>query len=272
MADSFLSGFIEVFQQLDKPPTCGSHGPRSLSSYVAKQQEAGRARKNRRCWPFVAKQHNCMQFVLITYRVCRPPGRSRQSPIQRRRSQGLFGHCSARRSLTTWAQIPGVKFCSGDPRVFTHCVVDISKGLDGVPLTTEVFTDPVETLSPFSRPFCLRGLQLFDCLVVTLALFVEFRASQHGEQVVRPRERRGVHHGATNQHCYARHYLRISAGMSPCLISMSLVAMARATSTTTMPTSRSLKSSFEGLPSIASLPSRAYPAASQRLLRSGIAR
>ena len=34
--------------------------------------------------------------------------------------------------------------------------------------------------------------------------------------------------------------------MSPCLISMSLVAMARATSTTTMPTSRGVKSSFGG--------------------------
>ena len=119
-------------------------------------------------------------------------------------------------------------------------------------LTTEVLTYLVETLSPFSRPLCLRGLQLFDCLVVTLVLFVEVRASQHGEQVVLSRERKGVHHGATNEHCYARHYFRISAGMSPCLISMSLVAMARATSTTTMPTSRGVKSSFGGLPPIAS--------------------
>ena len=117
------------------------------------------------------------------------------------------------------------------------------------------------SLSPFSRPFCLRSLQLFDCLVVTLALFIEVRAFQHGEQVVRPQECQGVHHGATNKHCYARHYFRISAGMSPCLISMSLVAMARATSTTTMPTSRGVKSSFGGLPPIAILPSRAYPAA-----------
>ena len=137
----------------------------------------------------------------------------------------------------------GVKFCSGDSRVFAHCVVDISNGLDGVPLTTEALTYPVEALSPFSRLFCLRGLQLFDCLVVTLALFVEVRASQHGEQVVRPRERQGVHQGSTNEHCYARHYFRISAGMSPCLISMSLVAMARA-----MPTSRGVKSSFGGYP------------------------
>ena len=136
---------------------------------IAKQQEA---RKNRRCLP----------LVTITLRVCRPPGRSWQSPIQRRRSHGLFGHCSARRSLTTWARVPGVKFCSGDPRVFAYCVVDISKGLDGVPLTMEVLTYPVETLSPFSRPFCLRGLQLFDCLVVTLALFVEVRVSQHGDR------------------------------------------------------------------------------------------
>ena len=130
-----------------------------------------------------------------------------------------------------------------------------------MPLTTEVLTYPVEALSPFSRPFCLRSGQLFDCFVVTLALFVEVRASKHGEQVFRPRECQGVHHGATNTHCYARHCFRISAGMSPRLISTSLVAMARATSTTTIPTSRGVKSSFEGLPPNAILPSRAYPAA-----------
>ena len=115
-----------------------------------------------------------------------------------------------------------------------------------MPLTTEVLTYLVEALSPFSRPFCLRSLQLFDCLVVTLTLFIEVRASQHAEQVVRPRECQGVHHGATNKHCYARHYFRLSAGMSPCLISMSLVAMARVTSNTTMPRSRGVKSSFGG--------------------------
>ena len=36
-AESYLSGSIEVFQQPDKPPTCGSHGPRSLSSYRNKR-------------------------------------------------------------------------------------------------------------------------------------------------------------------------------------------------------------------------------------------
>ena len=57
-ADSFLSGTIEVFQQPDEPPTCGSHGPRCLSSCVVlccevtsrKQQEDGRARKKSMLW------------------------------------------------------------------------------------------------------------------------------------------------------------------------------------------------------------------------------
>ena len=150
-------------------------------------------------------------------------------------------------SLATARQVevrqPGLRsqgglFFSVDPRVFAHCVADIPKGLDGVPLTMEIFTYPVETLSPFSRPFCLRGLCLFDSFIVTLALFVEARAPQHGEEPVAPQECQGVHHGVTNKQRYARHYFRISAGMSPCLISTSLIAMARATSTTTMPTSR----------------------------------
>ena len=94
-----------------------------------------------------------------------------------------------------------------------------------------------------SRLFCLYGLLLFDCLVVTLALPVLVRASQHGHQVIRPRKRQGIHQGATNENCYARHYFRISAGISPCLLNMSLVAMARAT---TVPTSRDVKSSFGG--------------------------
>ena len=54
------SRVCEVFRQLDKPPTCGSQGPRSLSSYVASKQEACRARKNRRCWPI-----HCMRFFKL---------------------------------------------------------------------------------------------------------------------------------------------------------------------------------------------------------------
>ena len=75
----------------------------------------------------------------------------------------------------------GDKFCSRHPRVFAHCVVDVPKGLDGMPLTTEFLTYPVETLTSFLRSFSQRGLQLFDCLV---------RASQHGGQVVRPKNAR----------------------------------------------------------------------------------
>ena len=148
-----------------------------------------------------------------------------------------------------------------------YCVVDISKGLDGVPLTAEVLAYPVETLSPFSRPFCLCGPQLFDCLVVTFALFVEVRASQHGEQIVRPRKRQGIHQGATNEHCYASHYFRISAGMSPCLINMSLDPMARATST-----SRGVKSIFGGYPQSPSYQAGYIPQQGQRRPCCGIAR
>ena len=127
-----------------------------------------------------------------------------------------------------------------------------------MPLATEDLLYPVEALSPFSRPFCLRGLQL--------VLFVEVRASQHGEQILRSRKRQGVHDGATNKHCYARHYFRISAGMSPCLISMPLVAMARATSTMTMPTSRGVKSRF-GYAQSPSCQAGHIPLRGQRLLR-----
>lgn len=121
---------------------------------------------------------------------------------------------------------------------------NISKCLDGVPLVAEVLTKPVETVSPCSRLFCPRGLELIDCFIVMLVLFVEARVIQHGEKLVAPLESQGVHHGATNEHCYARKYFRISAGMSPCLISMSLVAIANWTSTTTMSTSRDVKYSF----------------------------
>ena len=52
----------------------------------------------------------------------------------------------------------GIKLFTGDPPVLANCVVSIPKCLDGVPLTAEVVTYPVATLSPFSRPICLRGL------------------------------------------------------------------------------------------------------------------
>ena len=86
-----------------------------------------------------------------------------------------------------------------------------------MPLTTEVLTYPVETLSPFSRPFCLRGMQLFDCLVVTLALFVEARAWRTGSSTPRTSGRSpGRHQRALlcspllqdiswNEHVFGRH-------------------------------------------------------------------
>ena len=57
-----------------------------------------------------------------------------------------------------WLMSQGIMLFSSDPPVLADCVVNIPKCLDGVPLTAEVLTHPVETLSPFSRPFCQRGL------------------------------------------------------------------------------------------------------------------
>ena len=63
------------------------------------------------------------------------------------------------------------------------------------------------------------------------------------------------------RYCHACHYFTISGGNSPCLIRAYLVAMARATSNITMPTSRGMRSSLGVLSPIAILPSRAYPIA-----------
>ena len=87
------------------------------------------------------------------------------------------------------------------------------------------------------------------------------------------RECQSVHHGAINKHCYARHYFRISAGMSPCLISMPLVAMARTTSTTTMLYVAGRKVKLHvGYPQSPSCQVGHIPLRGQRLLRCGIAR
>ena len=65
---------------------------------------------------------------------------------------------------------------------------------------------------------------------------------------------RGRHREAS-QHLQCCYFI-ISARMNPCLISMSLVAMARATSTTTIPTSRAVKSNLGGAPPMTILLSR----------------
>ena len=121
------------------------------------------------------------------------------------------------------------------------------KGLDGVPLAAKFLTDPVQALCPFSEPFFLRDLELFNCFIMVLTFFVETGVLQHRQQKIRPRGRQCVHQGASVKHSFAGyHYFFISAGIMPCLISMSLVAMARATSTATMPTSQGVKSSVLG--------------------------
>ena len=60
--------------------------------------------------------------------------------------------------------------------------------------------------------------------------------------------------------------------MIPCLISRSLVPMARATSSTTMPMLRGVKSSFGGLPPSPSCQTGRIPWPSPRLRRCGRAR
>ena len=154
----------------------------------------------------------------------------------------------------------GVEVVPGDLRIFLHCSVNIPERLYNMTLPAKFLIDKVEALGPFPGQWRLRGLQLLDCFIVTLALFVDARASapQHREYVVRSREHKGVNQGAPNDNCDACHHF-ISAGMIPCLFSRSLVPMARSTSSTTMPTSRGVGSSSGVLPPIAILPSRAYP-------------
>ena len=66
-ADSFLSGFIEVFYQPDKPPKYGGHGPRSLASCGVslrsnKQQVDGRARKKMLWIADAGRSATCIYF------------------------------------------------------------------------------------------------------------------------------------------------------------------------------------------------------------------
>ena len=203
-------------------------------------------------------------FYLEVYRLlCR----SRPFPRQRRRSDLLVSLAPARH-VEVWQlrlRSQGVKFFPVT-REYSRIASSTSRKVwTASPRWRRLSLIQSRRSVRFRDHSACAACSCFDCLVVTLALFVEVRASQHGEQVVRPRKRKGIHQGihqgATNEHCYARHYFRISAGMSPRLLSISLVAMARATPTTTMPTSRGVKSSFGGLPPIAISPSRAYPAA-----------
>ena len=64
----------------------------------------------------------------------------------------------------------GVKLFSGDPPVLADCVVNIPN------LSSRDTQSVFETILP-ARPVAVR-----HCFIVTLALFVEARALQHGEE------------------------------------------------------------------------------------------
>ena len=130
-----------------------------------------------------------------------------------------------------------------------------------MPLTAEVLTYPVETLSPFfetilsARPVAVRLLYLDACVLHRGQRSSGWRTGSSTPRL--PVRSPGRHDRAL----LCSPLLQDIGWNDALLISMSLVAMARATSTTAMPTSRGVKSSFGGLPPIAILPNRAYPAA-----------
>lgn len=65
-----------------------------------------------------------------------------------------------------------------DLSVFTDRGVDIPESLHSMALAAELIVDPVEALCPFSRPFCLRRLELLDGFVMATSLLLNARASQ----------------------------------------------------------------------------------------------
>ena len=155
---------------------------------------------------------------------------------------------------------------SGDVGVLADRHVDVMESLNSMALATEYFIDPVEPLGALFGPFCLGGLQLLYRLVMSLPFFIKTRAPQHREQVVAPREGKGVNGGAPQEHRDRRpllqsNYLTISEGISPCLISMSFVAIAVERSNMAIPASRGVRSSLGSGPLKTIWPSFAYPIA-----------
>ena len=75
----------------------------------------------------------------------------------------------------------GVEVVPGNLRIFLHCSVNIRERLNSMTLPAELLIDKAEALGPFPRPRRLCGLQLLDRFIVTLALFVDVRASQNRE-------------------------------------------------------------------------------------------
>ena len=151
----------------------------------------------------------------------------------------------------------------GDSGIHPDCHVHVAESLDSMALVAEFFIDPVEPLGALFGPFFLGGLQLLYRLVMSSTFFVYARALQHKEQVVAPTEGERIHGGAAQEHrdCGHGDYLTISEGISPCLISMSLVAMAAERSNTAIPASRGVRSSLGKDPLKTICPSFAYPIA-----------
>ena len=151
----------------------------------------------------------------------------------------------------------------GDSGILADRHVDVAESLDSMALVAEFFIDPVQPLVVLFGPLFLGGLQLLYRLVMSSMFFVYARALQHREQVVAPTEGERIHVGTPQEHrdCGHGNYLTISEGISPCLISMSLVAMATERSNTTIPASRGVRSSLgkDALKTIC--PSFTYPIA-----------
>ena len=79
----------------------------------------------------------------------------------------------------------GIKRFAGDLGVQADCGVGIEEGLDCVVIAAKLFVYPIEAFSPPPGPVCLGNLYLLDCFNVTLALLVDARAPQHGEEIIR---------------------------------------------------------------------------------------
>ena len=70
MAYSFLSGFVEVFQQPDKPPTCKSHGPSSLSSCRNKRPAKNNVQSNLVISKSKGPSKTLRDIRTSTYQIC----------------------------------------------------------------------------------------------------------------------------------------------------------------------------------------------------------
>ena len=111
---------------------------------------------DRRCWPL----HNMhFFFKLLSEFIGYYAGRGHSQDNESDLTVSLAGarHVEVREFGPRPA--PQRSSCFPVTRLYSRIASSTTlKCLDDVPLTAEVLTYQVETLSPFSRPFCLRGL------------------------------------------------------------------------------------------------------------------